>query len=349
MEPTKPATSRAATPVARRSASAQQLASGDAAIGGDSVRKSHYASVRRSLRAQRRRHGSLCSCRPPRARCSPCSPRKRRRRAAKISTPLEFRAALPRSRGVCALRDSTRRLRTGALGCRAASPARPARAAGRRARWPRSRTTSALPLHVGRGYAAVARACARRTPCGALPGRPRTFGTSAGVRSRRDAARRFRSAAPRRATRGNTAAPGAARPAAARRASLRCDLGTAEDFHVQAIRSPRSRAAQLRLPLQGGAHRRLRRRQVQPAVSLHAQRVLPRVQVHDWRGVRYAQHSGTTQTAWTRAARLRRRSGVAHTDERTRLSAPRPAGRREDHQGANLGHRWPGAVRRGGA
>uniref|UniRef100_A0A8R7QC70 Ras-related protein RABA1f n=1 Tax=Triticum urartu TaxID=4572 RepID=A0A8R7QC70_TRIUA len=42
----------------------------------------------------------------------------------------------------------------------------------------------------------------------------------------------------------------------------------------------------LRLPLQGRAHRRLRRRQVQPPLPLHPQRVQPRVQVHHRRRVR---------------------------------------------------------------
>jgi hypothetical protein len=67
----------------------------------------------------------------------------------------------------------------------------------------------------------------------------------------------------------------------------------------------------LRLPLQGGAHRRLRRRQVQPALPLHAQRVQPRVQVHHRRRVRH----------------------------------PLPPGRRQGRQGPDLGHRRSGAVR----
>jgi hypothetical protein len=67
----------------------------------------------------------------------------------------------------------------------------------------------------------------------------------------------------------------------------------------------------LRLPLQGGAHWRLRCRQVQPALPLHAQRVQPRVQVHHRRRVRH----------------------------------PLPPGRRQGRQGPDLGHRRPGAVR----
>jgi hypothetical protein len=67
----------------------------------------------------------------------------------------------------------------------------------------------------------------------------------------------------------------------------------------------------LRLPIQGGAHRGLRRRQVQPALALHAQRVQPRVQVHHRRRVRHPQH-------------------------------PR---RRQGRQGPDLGHRRSGKVR----
>lgn len=42
----------------------------------------------------------------------------------------------------------------------------------------------------------------------------------------------------------------------------------------------------------GCAHRRLGRGQVQHALSLHAQRVLPRVQVNNWRRVCHTQHPG---------------------------------------------------------
>ena len=57
-------------------------------------------------------------------------------------------------------------------------------------------------------------------------------------------------------------------------------------------------------------HWRLRRRQVEPAEPLHAQRVPPRLEIDDRRRVRDSQH---------------------------------PA-RWQDHQGADLGHGWPGAV-----
>jgi hypothetical protein len=67
----------------------------------------------------------------------------------------------------------------------------------------------------------------------------------------------------------------------------------------------------LRLPLQGGPDRRLRRRQVQLALTLHAQRVQPRVQVHHRRRVRH----------------------------------PLSPGRRQGRQGPDLGHRRPGTVR----
>ena len=66
----------------------------------------------------------------------------------------------------------------------------------------------------------------------------------------------------------------------------------------------------LRLPLQGRSHRRLRRRQIQPALQVHAQRVQPRVQVH---------HRGR----------------VCHQEHQ---------GRRQGRQGPDLGHRRPGEV-----
>ena len=53
-----------------------------------------------------------------------------------------------------------------------------------------------------------------------------------------------------------------------------------------------ARPPQLRLPVQGGADRRQRCRQVQPAVALHAQRVLAGVQVDHRRRVRHPQHTG---------------------------------------------------------
>ena len=51
----------------------------------------------------------------------------------------------------------------------------------------------------------------------------------------------------------------------------------------------------LRLPLQGRAHRRLRGRQIQPALAVHAQRVQPRVQVHHRGRVRHQEHQGRRQ------------------------------------------------------
>ena len=42
----------------------------------------------------------------------------------------------------------------------------------------------------------------------------------------------------------------------------------------------------VRLPVQGGADRRFGRRQVQPPLPIHPQRVLPRVEVHHWRRIR---------------------------------------------------------------
>jgi len=75
-------------------------------------------------------------------------------------------------------------------------------------------------------------------------------------------------------------------------------------------KTPSKTKTKLRLPLQGRPDRRLRSRQVQPPLALHPQRVLPRVQVDHRRRVRDA---------------LDRR-------------------RRQDHQGADLGHRGAGAV-----
>ena len=51
-------------------------------------------------------------------------------------------------------------------------------------------------------------------------------------------------------------------------------------------RHVRRGSRRLRLPVQGGSHRRHQRRQVEPADALHAQRVQPRVEEHHRRRVR---------------------------------------------------------------
>ena len=48
----------------------------------------------------------------------------------------------------------------------------------------------------------------------------------------------------------------------------------------------------VRLPLQGGAHRRLRRGEVQPALSLHQEQLRPRLQVHHRSRVRHPHPPG---------------------------------------------------------
>jgi hypothetical protein len=50
------------------------------------------------------------------------------------------------------------------------------------------------------------------------------------------------------------------------------------------------------LPLRSGLDRRLWRRQVQPAVTVHAQRVQPREQEHHWSGVCDQNHTGACQS-----------------------------------------------------
>lgn len=79
---------------------------------------------------------------------------------------------------------------------------------------------------------------------------------------------------------------------------------------------------QLRLPVQGGANWRLGRGEVEPAQPLHAQRILPGVQVHHWRGVRHAQHPGKGGWLW-RGSVLRQLAG-RHCPAPCPLLPPRP-------------------------
>jgi hypothetical protein len=85
----------------------------------------------------------------------------------------------------------------------------------------------------------------------------------------------------------------------------------------------RPRPPQLRLPVQGGAHRRLRRRQVQPAEPVHAERVLPGKQVHDRRGVRHPQHTGAPMARGWRLAGAPARGAPRMRARRPRRGAPR--------------------------
>lgn len=48
----------------------------------------------------------------------------------------------------------------------------------------------------------------------------------------------------------------------------------------------------VRLPIQGGVDRRLRRRKIQPSLPLHPQPLLPRLQVHHRRRIRYPHSPG---------------------------------------------------------
>lgn len=210
MEPTKPATSRAATPVARSSASTPLLAPGGAAIGCGRVAQVTLACARRSLRAQRRRRGRLGHACRPGARLGAFPGRKRRRRAPKLPEFTEFDAP---STARIALRDSTRRLRA----CARRLPRRVARREAllvpraSAARWRTSRTTSACPAAAGGGCVAAACARARRAPGGDLAA---CTGRLA-LRSAADGSPRrvrVRWAAPRRATRGTAAALSAAPP-----------------------------------------------------------------------------------------------------------------------------------------
>ena len=82
-----------------------------------------------------------------------------------------------------------------------------------------------------------------------------------------------------------------------------------------------SPGAQLRLPVQGGAHRRLGRRQVQPAQPVHAERVLAGIEVHHRRRVRDTQHPG--RYSQLLKSRGQRGSASAWTVTRT-VPRPRP-------------------------
>jgi hypothetical protein len=231
MEPTKPATSRAATPVARSSASTQLLALGGAAIGCGSAAQVTLACFRRSLRAQRRRRGRLGhACRPGARTRGVDGPQTALERAEVLTLP-EFdapssaRIALATAPvvGVCA-----------PLGCRAASPAaRPClcrgpvvsdgEQAGRRVRAQLPREAAVWPRRA-RARGVRPAATWRRTPAvwhfGVLQTAPRRA-ASAFVRRLRCV---------RRGALPQHSAP--RRPVAREAHARGCDHGTAEDFHV---------------------------------------------------------------------------------------------------------------------
>ncbi len=221
------------------------------------------------------------------------------------------RDAAPRARGV-ARRAWCCKERGGAA--RARPQAHAASASGRQAHAPRFRT-GVLEAHaVERRHVAQARRRVRAPVARALGAGRRIRGLP-----RRDlwalapagAAACRHSRAWRPAGAASVAGSAPRRAARRRRARHRAKRGWAQLALTFAHCRPAARRApQLRLPVQGGADWRLGRGQVQPAVALHAQRVLPRVQVDDRRGVCDAQHPGTQ-----RRTRATRRGG-------SRASAP---------------------------
>jgi len=249
MEPTKPATSRAATPVARRSASAQLLAS---AIGVGVRNAVTLTPLWRPRRGLRRRRGPRVSAAPAAARQRAFRVRYARggQRAAMTSDVAARGAPEP------ACRPST-------VACCACCAARQQLLGGARARSsaaskPTPAGLSGLVLRLKREHGCAqarrrvrARLDARAGPPRALQGRVQQ--ASDDWHSQQSATPR--DAASSRRLRGARGGASPLHPAqrcsvARRPAPRRCDHGTAEEFHVfasprRAACSPPSRAAQL--------------------------------------------------------------------------------------------------------